>query len=127
MKLCVADGSMMHQVYTQIHYSIVNDKDLGLNSNSDLLLDTIGSQWGFSGLTNGNNINLQGVEAPYSVAQLNLDIPYAPEFGAFILDPSRANSTMSYTLDSKASKLDFSREVTNYRTFLNLETMEGFY
>lgn len=61
------------------------------------------------------------------MAELNPDIPYAPEFGAFILDPTRANSTMSYTLDSKASKLDFSREITNYRTFLNLETMEGFY
>jgi len=120
LTICIANGSMMKQILAQVKYSILNAPVLELNSRSDILTDTLPSQWGFSGVTSTPYINLAGVTPIYSVAQLNLDFAYAPEFGAFVLDPSRANSTMSNTLDKRASEKDFSRDVTDFRSFLNL-------
>ena len=39
----------------------MSDKTLDLNAQSDILLDTLCSQWGFSGVTNGPNIMMAGV------------------------------------------------------------------
>lgn len=48
---------------------------------------TVSSQWGFSGITNGVDINLVGVAGFYTVADLNDQFPYPPEFSAYVMDP----------------------------------------
>jgi len=127
MATIVNNGSILQGIIAQIRYSILLSKPLSLNSRSDYLIDTIPSQWGFSGVTHGDNINLIGVDAPYSIASLNDQVPFPPEFGAFVLDPSRSNGTLSETLNNTASKQDFSRDLTDYSTFLNLASMQSFY
>jgi|Transcript_10952 hypothetical protein len=87
----------------------------------------MGSQWGFSGVTTGPTNNMIGVTPYYSIADFNKTIPYAPEFGAFVLDPAKAGSTSENTLNATASGADFSMAIDLQKTFLNLESMHSFY
>ena len=90
---------MLRSITLQVHENIETDKALDLNSQSDFLLDTICSQWGFAGVTTGENINMAGVARAYSIGPLNKDIPFPPEFGAFVLDPELGGSTFQNTLN----------------------------
>ena len=70
------------------------------------------SQWGFAGLTAGDDISLSGVPLFYSIADLNADLPYPPEFAAFVMDPTRGNATKDYLLNYTTSRDDFNRDLT---------------
>lgn len=50
-------------------------------------------------MTTGQNINMAGVTRSYSIGPLNKDIPYPPEFGAYVLDPEHGGSTIENTLN----------------------------
>jgi hypothetical protein len=73
------------------------------------------------------NINMIGVPTALSIASLSSDIPFTPEFGAYVLDPNLAASTSENTLNATISAFDFTRDLTNFKTFLNLDVMRSFY
>ena len=54
-------------------------------------------------------------------------MPYPPEFSAFVVDPTRGNSTSSYWFNFTSSRDNFNRDLTNPSTFLNLRSMRQFY
>lgn len=70
------------------------------------------SQWGFGGLTAGEDISLEGVPAFYSIADLNDNLPYPPEWAAYVMDPTRGNSTVDYLFNFTTSRDDFNRDLT---------------
>lgn len=98
MALIVNTGSMMSQVYFQVSDRIKLAPALDIKG-SVTFEQVVPAQWGFCGLTADADINLLGVPALYSIATLNEDIPFAPEFAAYVLDPNRAASTEENTFN----------------------------
>ena len=117
---------MINQIYAQVSKNILNDPTLEQHSTVDLV-STIPMQWGFAGLTNGPDISLLGLQPVYSVAVLNEYVPFPPEFGAYVMDPSRGASTFDNTLNSTASKVDFTQNLEVFNTLLNTDALRAFY
>jgi len=107
MDFATGKGSMMMSVSAAIEFAILRDPALNLHSRDLALDDVLQSQWGFSGSTSGIGTTLNGVAEIYSVASLSDIFPYAPEFGAYVLDPTRGNSTTEFTLNADSSENDF--------------------
>jgi len=101
MSTIVDNGSILQGVIAQLRYSIWQSFDLV--NKSDLIGGTIEAQWGSSALTFNSETNLIGVPLLLSVASLNDEVAYPPEFGAYVLDPSRGNGDTSDTLNKTAS------------------------
>lgn len=126
MTLIVGNGSMLRQIMIQVLYAATYVPDLQLHSTVTIPA-TISAQWGSTLLTTGESINMAGVTPPASIKDLNDELTAAPEFGAFVLDPTKGKSDTSNTLDVSGAKKDFTRDVSNFRTFLNLDSMKTFY
>lgn len=61
------------------------------------------------------------------MAALNDIFPFAPEFGAYVLDPTRGDSDLENALSYDSSVLDFSQSLSSYSTFLRTDVMKQFY
>lgn len=127
MDFATGKGSMMMSVSSAIEFAILRDPSLELHSRDLALSDVLQSQWGFSGSTSGTGTTLHGVAEIYSVASLSDIFPFAPEFGAYVLDPTRGASTNNYTLGYNSAQLDFVQSTSSYSTFLRQDVMHQFY
>ena len=79
-------------------------KNDALDINNDVdIAQTLTSQWGFAGVTTGDYINLSGVPSVLSVADLNDDVPYPPEWAAYVLDPTRGNAAADALYNASAA------------------------
>jgi len=106
LTLMCDSGSMMKMIYLQVNFGLIKDPSLNLHNKIEMD-KLISAQLGFSGVTHSEQANLSGVTRLYSVAELSDEIPYAPEFGAYVLDPARGNSTVDMALGGTASTKDF--------------------
>lgn len=70
---------------------------------------------------------LDGVDKLLSVADLNLDFPFPPEFASYVLDPTRGNGTPDQLFNSQVSALVFNADLDDANTFFNQEAMRVFY
>lgn len=68
-----------------------------------------------------------GVNDFYSVADLNDQFPYPPEFFAYVMDPTRGASNSEYAMNSDVSSRDYSRDLQDGTSFLVLDTVKAFY
>lgn len=127
MDFATSKGSMMMSVSAALEFAILRDPALELHSRDLAMDDVLQSQWGFSGSTSGIGTTLHGVAEIYSVASLSDIFPFAPEFGAYVLDPTRGASTNNYTLSYDSSQIDFAQSTTSYSTFLRQDVMHQFY
>jgi len=126
MKTACGNGSMMMQIQATVANRILLAPDL--HQFSSVNMDsTVSSQWGFSGITNGVDISLIGVPNFYTVADLNTELPYPPEYSAFVLDPKRGNAGIEYAFNYTTANVDFSKDLTDFNTFLNVDSMRQFY
>ena len=62
----------------------------------------------------------------YSIAELNETVSFPPEFGAYVLDPTRGNSP-TVILDSANSIKDFTQSETSLNSLLNTASTRSFY
>lgn len=126
MNLALGSGSMLLQIAATVYNRILLSPSLNQHGKVKLE-EVVPYQWGFSGITAGADINLAGVTDFYSVAALNDQMPYPPEFFAYVMDPTRGASTSEYALNTTVSERDFSRDISELTTFLILDSVKEFY
>ena len=77
----------------QIHYSFLKDTDLGLNTGSDFLVDTLAAQWGSAAITQTSGLYILGVPEVLSIRAFNDKLPADLEFGSYVLNPFKGDSS----------------------------------
>ena len=101
---------MLSQIYIAVYYNVYHSKSLNIKG-SFSLAKTVPAQWGFDGVTYSDGLSLSGVPSLLSIADLNDQVPYPPEFAAYVLDPTRGNSTADMLYDSSDSGSLFVKDV----------------
>lgn len=62
-----------------------------------------------------------------SIADLSDDVPYPPEFGAYVLDPTRGASDASNLLSDDASREIFEKDLEAQHSMLNTDATRNFF
>lgn len=126
LDLICGSGSMLKMIYIQVNFGVLVDPTLKLNNRIDMA-KIIPAQLGYSAITNSPNITMKSVAPLLSVASLNEAVGYPPEFGAFVLDPTRGNSDAANLLTYDSSLDIYAQDLESLNSMLNTEATFNFF
>ena len=117
---------MLKMIYLQVYFALLVDDTLELHNRIDMD-KIIPAQLGSSAVTNSNIINIKGVAPLLSLASLNEAVAYPPEFGAYVLDPTRGNSPASDCLSYDSSIDIYNRDLSSLNSMMNTDATRSFF
>ena len=122
MNQIVGTQSMLYMIAETLDGQVSTDPSLYLHDD-----EANQAQWGSCLVLMDNLLLNHDIPAVYSVKEIDEMIPYAPEFGAYVLNPDKGAGSLNQTFNRSMSSDYLLQDTSSYLSFLNTENMRYFY